>query len=197
MLGKCKGKKETDGEKGMPCITLIGMPGSGKSTIGSLLAQKMNWAFMDTDYLLEALYACKLQELVDSLGKEKFLDTEEQMILALKCQRCVIATGGSVVYKPEAMRLLASLGPLIYIESDLNCLLERIALKPQRGIAMAPGQSLDELYAERCGLYEKYADLTCNSAKLRPDECVDYIYIRLKKLLEKCGAAGRRAYYHD
>lgn len=195
--GKDKKKKCLEGEKGMPCISLIGMPGSGKSTIGSLLAQQMSWAFMDTDFLLEALYACKLQDLVDSLSKDIFLEAEEQMVLALKSQRCVIATGGSVVYRPRAMQYLASLGPIVYIKSDLDCLQERIALNPQRGIAMNPGQSLEELYRERSALYDKYANLICNSGEMRPNECVEFIYKHVRKLLGKSGGEGRQAYYHD
>lgn len=198
-MNKEKANNEVQGEKTIPCITLIGMPGSGKSTVGESLAKHLSWAFMDTDYLLEALYACRLQDVVDSLGKESFLDTEELMILSLKAQRTVIATGGSVVYRPQAMGHLSSMGALVYIKTGLPCLLERISLKPERGIAIAPGQSLEDLYRERIKLYEHYADLVCDSEKLSPAECADFIAKSISHgLLEKAKLRmGKVLHHHD
>ena len=59
-----------------PCVVLIGMAGAGKSTVGMALAQTLGWAFMDSDYLMEALYADRLQSVTDALSKEAFLDLE-------------------------------------------------------------------------------------------------------------------------
>ena len=192
-------KNGTKVEQNIPCVTLIGMPGSGKSTVGASLAHELSWAFMDTDYLIEALYACRLQDVVDSVGKEGFINTEELMILSLKARRTVIATGGSVVYRPNAMQHLCSLGLLVYLKTGLPSLLERIAINPERGIAMAPGQSLEALYQERIKLYEHYADLICDSEKLSPTACGAFIADRLNSgLFEKVKARmAKLAHYHD
>lgn len=157
------------------CISLVGMPGSGKSTIGARLAQSINWAFMDSDYLLESLYASRLQDITDALGKEAFLDLECGMILSIRASRCVIATGGSVVYRPRAVEYLQSLGPVIHMRVPLESIRERIERNPQRGIAMHPGQTLADLYEERHALYEKSASMACDLGKKDPDECVALI----------------------
>lgn len=161
------------------CVTLIGMPGSGKTTVGAQLAKCLGWAFMDTDYLLESLYATKLQNVVNRLSREAFLDAEAEMIKAIRAEKCVIATGGSVIYRAEAMANLADLGPIAHVKTSLSCLEERIALNPQRGIAFAPGQSLGDLYAERQPLYEKYSDFECDSSQMTPLECAAYIRTKL------------------
>lgn len=190
MSGKKTFKDLESGER-LPCVTLIGMPGSGKSTIAALLAQKSGWAFMDTDLLLESLYACRLQDIVDSMRRDEFLDAEEQMILSLKANRCVIATGGSVVYRPEAMSRLSELGLIVYVETGLECLKDRIALNPQRGISIAEGQSLEDLFLERRGLYSRYADFTVNSELLRADECAELILEKMR------GLKGGGKAFHD
>ena len=86
-----------------PCVVLIGMAGAGKSTVGMALAQTLGWAFMDSDYLMEALYADRLQSVTDALSKEAFLDLEAVVLGSIRVQRTVIATGGSAVYRPQAM----------------------------------------------------------------------------------------------
>ncbi len=185
-------KDNNPSEKWLPCVSLIGMPGCGKSTIGSLLAKNMNWAYMDTDFLLESLYACKLQHIVDNMTQDEFRDAEADMIQSIKAHRSIIATGGSVIYRPEAIRHLKNLGPLVYIESGLDCLKERIALNPQRGISIKEGQSLEDLYQERKKLYEKYADLICNSEILKVAESAEFIQEKVKKII---GRKGK--YFHD
>ncbi len=142
------------------CISLIGMAASGKTTIGRELAAVIGWAHIDTDHMIEAFYGAKLQQLTDSLGKEGFLDMESQAIQALAVNRAVLSTGGSVVYRQDAVDFLAGLGPLVHIDVPLPIILARIARKPDRGLAIAPGQTIEDLYAERHALYQKAATVS-------------------------------------
>ncbi len=142
------------------CISLIGMAASGKTTVGRELAAILGWAHVDTDHVIEALYGARLQHLTDSLGKEGFLDMEAAVIRTLAVSRAVLSTGGSVVYRQEAVGFLAGLGPLIHIDVPLSIILARIARKPDRGLAIAPGQTIEDLYAERRVLYQSAATAT-------------------------------------
>lgn len=139
------------------CISLIGMAAAGKTTIGRELSRLIGWPQMDADHLIEATYGADLQQITDHLSKEDFLDLEARIICTVKVQHTIISTGGSVVYRENAMAHLASLGPLIYIDVPLPIILERIARKPERGLAIAPGQTIEDLYNERKALYERFA----------------------------------------
>lgn len=168
------------GKEKWPCVILIGMPGVGKTTIGKLLARELQWAFMDTDAALEALYAAPLQSVTDALGKESFLSAECSLICSLRLNRCVIATGGSVVYQKKAMQHLGKLGPIVHVYAPFETIEARVAEKPDRGIAIGPGQTLADLYAEREALYKKYAVLKCDSERLAPEECARFLAQHLK-----------------
>lgn len=154
------------------CITLIGMAGSGKSTLGASLAKSMGCAFLDTDSLIESLYATPLQTITDTLKREEFLELEAEIICSLQASHCVIATGGSVVYMPKAMEKLKDLGPVIYLCADLAVIEQRIAQKPDRGLVIGENQTIADILRERIPLYEKYADYTCNAGKASVEECV-------------------------
>lgn len=162
-----------------PCIILIGMAGAGKSTVGETLARTLGWAFMDSDHLIEAVYAARLQDVTDALGKSAFLDVESSVVSAIKANRTVIATGGSVVYREQTMRHLASLGPLVYLDVPFTVVEERIARNPQRGLAIAPGQTLRDIFQEREELYTRYATLRCPAADKNPQQCVNWIVQQL------------------
>lgn len=153
-----------------PCITLIGMAASGKSTIGRALAQYLAWAHVDADAVIEAYYGVALQTLAESMDKESFLDCEASVIKSLRLQRTVLSAGGSVVYRPEAMLHLQVLGPIVRLDVPLPVILERIARKPNRGLAIAPGQSIEGLVNERELLYAQWADLTFATADLAIEE---------------------------
>ena len=141
---------------GQICVSLIGMAACGKSAVGRRLAVRLGWAHLDTDHLIEAAYAAHLQKLTDSLSRERFLAVEDEIVRALRLCRTVISTGGSVVYSPGAMRHLASLGPVVHLDVALPAILERIARKPMRGLIIAPGQSVEDLFAERAVLYRQW-----------------------------------------
>jgi shikimate kinase len=157
------------------CITLIGMPGAGKSVIGKRLAKRLKLKFVDTDLLIEAHYKMPLQQLLDKEGYLELREIEENQILAMAPEREVIATGGSAVYSEKAMAYLKSVSTLVFLDIDLETVRERIHNFDKRGIARAPEQSLDMIFDERFALYQKYADMRHSSAGNSPDKIVNAI----------------------
>ena len=156
-------------------IILIGMPTSGKSTAGVILAKILGMDFVDTDLLIQKRTGKKLNELIASHGQDGFIKIEEETCLALDQRSCVIATGGSVVYGGNAMRHLKSLGKVVYLQIDLATLQKRLHNARKRGVVLKEGQSLSDLYHERVPLYEKYADLVVSEEGLDMEETVHCI----------------------
>ena len=149
-------------------VVIIGMAGAGKTTIGRELSNIIGWPQIDCDHLIESTYGANLQEVTNRLTKDEFLDLEGLVIRSLKIQHAIISTGGSVVYRPKTMEYLSSLGPIIYIDVSLPIILERIARKPERGLAIAPGQTIEDLYNERMVLYRRFADFAVKGGDAHP-----------------------------
>jgi shikimate kinase len=141
-------------------LILIGMPGSGKSTVGRLLAESLSLPFLDTDQLMEQRWGCSLQEIIDSEGLDSFRLMEEETILALDVADHVISTGGSVVYYPRAMGHLRGRGWILWLDLPLEELEKRLAHGVEnRGLVRTPDQSIADLYQQRKPLYERYAQI--------------------------------------
>jgi shikimate kinase len=141
-------------------IVLIGMPAVGKSTIGVLLAKATGRDFLDTDVALQARAGRRLGQIIDADGIDAFSRLEEQSILALDVRGHVIATGGSAVYSEAAMAHLAATGPVVHLDLPLGRIADRIGSLHARGVVIAPGQTLADLYRRRQPLYRRHADLT-------------------------------------
>ncbi|GAB6888823.1 homoserine kinase [Desulfothermus okinawensis JCM 13304] len=156
-------------------ISLIGMPGSGKSTIVKRLATALNFTWIDTDLLIESWFGRPLQEIRDRLGNKNFLKAEEFIVLNLYVNRCVIATGGSVIYSERAMRHLKKSGPIVYLRCQLEEIEKRISMSPHRGLVIENGQSIKDLYMERSPLYSKYSDFVVDTDRFSVSECVNKI----------------------
>ena len=118
-------------------ITLIGMPGAGKSSIGVVLAKVLGYQFIDSDLLIQKAEKRTLSKIIEDEGTEGFKAIENRVNASIQVENTVIATGGSVVYCDEAMQHLKSEGVVVLKE----------------------GQTLASLYDERVPLYEKYADI--------------------------------------
>ncbi len=141
-------------------IVLIGMPGSGKSTVGVILAKTLGMDFVDGDILITQREGCTLQEILDNRGLDAFLQVEEDTILETDLHGTVIATGGSVPLSEKAMEHLAQGGRFVYIDVPLEELTRRIRNISTRGIAFAPGQTLADIYEIRTPIYRRWADAT-------------------------------------
>lgn len=164
----------------MANITLIGMPGSGKSTVGVVLAKALGYDFLDGDLLIQAEQGCLLQQLIDRYGQKAFLDIEGDTLAGIACDRTVIAPGGSCVLRDSAMEHLKSLGKIVYLHLEYEALERRIHNLATRGIAFAPGQTLKDVYDQRLPLYEKWADLTISVGQRTLEETLAEVRLRLE-----------------
>ena len=160
-------------------LVLIGMPACGKTSVGVLLAKALGMGFIDTDRELEHADGRKLSAIARAEGPERFRALEEKTLLGLSPEGKVIATGGSAVYSAAGMARLRSLGTVIYLRLRYDSVAERLGNLQARGVSMAPGQTLRDLYDERCPLYEKYAHLTVDADGLLPREIIAEIRERL------------------
>ncbi len=146
-------------------VTLIGMPGAGKSTVGVVLAKRLGYAFVDADLIIQQKEGRLLHQLIEERGLEGFLDIENRINASLSPQSAVIATGGSVVYGKEAMEHLVQTTTVIYLQLSLEALAQRLGDLRKRGVVLRKGQSLEELYEERVPLYRQYAHITIDCEK--------------------------------
>ena len=139
---------------------LIGMPSSGKSTLGVLLAKRLGTRFIDSDLLIQESEGMLLHEIIAERGAEEFLKVENRVNLTVNEKNAVIATGGSVVYCEEAMEHLKTLGTVVYLRIPYEEMCRRLGDFAHRGVILRNGSGLHDMYEERIPLYEKYADIT-------------------------------------
>ena len=146
-------------------ITLIGMPGSGKSTVGAKLAADTGMHFVDVDKVIIKKTGMLLSEIIARDGNDGFRQIENRINAELECENTVLAPGGSVIYGPEAMAHLREISTVVYLKIDCLALQQRLGDLTARGVSMRPGQTFADLYNERCPLYEKYAHVVIDTNK--------------------------------
>lgn len=156
-------------------LTLIGMPGAGKSTVGIILAKTLSMGFIDTDVLIQINQQKSLQEIIDAGGYMHLRRIEENEICKLNITNHVIATGGSAAYSEPAMRHLQTISTLVFLHVDFEEITRRIKNFDTRGIAKADNQSFQELFAERQILYRRYADTIITCSDLDQEEVAEEI----------------------
>ncbi|MCH5288115.1 MAG: shikimate kinase [Christensenellaceae bacterium] len=150
-------------------IVLIGMPGCGKSTVGVVLAKNLAMEFIDSDLVIQREMGMRLSELIDRYGDDGFREIENRVNSGIQAENSVIATGGSVVYGEEAMAHLKGIGTVVYLKLSYPQVEDRLGDLHARGVSVKPGQTLRDLYEERCPLYESWADIVvpCDGKRLR------------------------------
>jgi len=139
-------------QRDMKSIALIGMPGCGKTSVGSALAQSADRKFIDIDELIVETAGKPIPEIFAEDGEEAFRSLETQALMsAAKQSRAVIATGGGVVTRSRNLDILRRNCTIVYIERELSLL-------PVAGRPLSQAKGVQELYRERAPLYESWCD---------------------------------------
>ena len=161
-------------------ITLIGMAGAGKSTVGIILAKNLGLGFLDTDVLIQINRQRTLQEIIDADGYLQLREIEEEEILKVNLTRHIIATGGSAVYSEKAMEHLKTISTVIFLETQFEEIERRIHNFKTRGLAKAPNQTFRNLFNERETLYRRYADIRIATDTLDQDQVAEAIIRQIR-----------------
>lgn len=163
-------------------IILIGMPTSGKSTLGARLSRLLKRPFTDTDNVIKEKFGNRLSEIIAEKGIDGFLELENQVCAGFTATKTVIATGGSVVYGQEGMENLRAIGTVVYLKLPYTTIRRRLHDPIARGVTLRPGQTVRDLYRERIPLYEKWADVTL--------DCTGARAVVMNRLLDELVRAG-------
>ena len=163
-------------------IVLIGMPACGKSVTGVVLAKTLKMKFVDVDLMIQDKAGKGLQDIINEDGIDAFKALEEEVLMSVDVKNTVIATGGSAVYYLRAMKHLQEGGTVVYIKASLKAIKKRLRNIKTRGVAMGKDQTLDDLYAIRVPLYEKYADITVNSDRYSMEKTVEAIIAAIRSV---------------
>ncbi len=162
-------------------VILIGMPGSGKSTIGVVLAKLLCYQFVDMDIVIQEQEKRLLREIIADEGNDGFMEIENRVNAEYNAEYTVIAPGGSVIYGREAMEHLKEIGTIVYLKLSYKSLEERLGDLRARGVVLKDGYTLRDLYNERTPLYEKYADIIMDEGNMDLINTVESIKASLEK----------------
>lgn len=156
-------------------IILIGMPASGKSTAGVVLAKFLGYDFIDTDILIQERTGKLLHELISEHGLLGFKKIEEDINASVCCHKSIISPGGSVIYGKKAMEHFKEIGTIVYLRLPYHEVEQRLGNLKSRGVVLQDGQTLLDLYNERAPYYEKYADIIVEEAGMSVEETIGVI----------------------
>ena len=163
-------------------IVLIGMPASGKSTVGVILAKVLGMDFLDVDLVIQNRTGRQLHQLIEEKGSEGFLALENEINASVDVHHTVISPGGSVVYGRKAMEHYKQIADVIYLKVSCEDLRKRLRSLHDRGVVLKEGQSLQMLFDEREPLYERYADLTVTERDESIEHTVEAVLEELRKI---------------
>ena len=146
-------------------ISLIGMAGAGKTSVGKELARTLGFSFIDSDALIEKQHGKSLQNILDDEGYVKLREIENVVLKNIQFNETILSTGGSAVYSNEAMEHIQQNSKVIFLEVPFGQILERVPSFLDRGFAKAPNQSVENAFVERQELYKKYSDSVVSNTK--------------------------------
>ena len=158
-------------------LIFIGMPSSGKTILGRLLAAELGRPFIDTDDVIRQINGCELHEIMNRDGLDGFLQREVEAIRTVDVENTVIATGGSAVYSPAGMEHLKKIGTVIYVAISYETLERRVGDPHLRGVVLAPvrAYTISTRSACRCMKNTPTSPLYRRTAKPHANPCLDYL----------------------
>jgi shikimate kinase len=165
-------------------VSLVGLPGSGKSTVGRQLARRLGWEFADSDAVIEQRIGCPIREFFEREGEAAFRDIEEEEIARLgrHARPIVIATGGGAVLRPANRQHLRDAGHVIYLRSTPDEVFRRLRHDRNRPLLQVadPLARLRDLYEQRDPLYRETAHFIIETGRPSVPTLVNMILMQLE-----------------
>jgi shikimate kinase len=164
-------------------LSLVGMPGSGKSTVGRQLSRRLRLPFFDSDHVIEQRLGCSIRDYFAQHGEAAFRDVEEQVLSELaQGAASVLATGGGAVLRQPNRQRLRDAGQVVYLRSTPEELFRRLRHDRQRPLLQVadPLGRLRELYAERDPLYREAAHFAVETGRPSVPTLVNMIVMQLE-----------------
>ncbi len=165
------------------CVALIGLPGSGKSTVGRQLARRLQLPFFDSDHVIEQQLGCSIREYFEREGEDRFRDVEEAVIDQLtQNPKCVLSTGGGVVLRPANRQHLHERGQVVYLNSSPDELFRRLRHDVNRPLLQVadPLGRLRDLHTLRDPLYRETAHFIIDTGRPSVATLVNMIVMQLE-----------------
>jgi shikimate kinase len=164
-------------------ISLIGLPGSGKSTVGRQLARRLQLPFFDSDYVIEERLGCSIRTAFARDGEDAFRDLEESVVDELtQISRAVISTGGGAVLRQATRQRLHDRGYVVYLNSSPDEISRRLKHDASRPLLQVddPAARLRDLYAARDPLYRETAHFAIETGRPSVGTLVNMIAMQLE-----------------
>jgi shikimate kinase len=164
-------------------ILLVGLPGSGKSTVGRHLVRRLQLPLFDSDHVIEQRLGCSIREYFEREGEHRFRDLEAEVIDELtQLPSAIISTGGGAVLRPENRQRLRERGQVIYLRSHPEELYRRLRHDTKRPLLQVadPLQRLRDLYAERDPLYRETAHYVIETGRPSVNTLVNMIVMQVE-----------------
>ena len=164
-------------------LALIGLPGSGKSTVGRQLSRRLGLPFFDSDHVIEQQLGCSIREFFEREGEDRFRDVEESVLDQLSSkQEGVLSTGGGAVLRPANRRLLRERCRVVYLNSSPDELFRRLRHDVNRPLLQVadPLNRLRDLHRLRDPLYRESAHFVIETGKPSVSNLVDMIALQLE-----------------
>lgn len=165
-------------------IVFIGFMGSGKTSVGRLVAQRLGFQFVDTDAVVVERAGMQIPEIFARHGEPWFRDHETSALSSLGIlSRAVISTGGGVVLRPENRKLLRELGFVVWLTASEEVIFERVSRNKKRPLLQTadPRRTVHELLEQRHDLYQGAAQFTVDSTDLGHEAAADAVIAEARK----------------
>jgi len=164
-------------------VSLVGLPGSGKSTVGRQLARRLQRPFFDSDHVIEERLGCSIRDFFEREGEDRFRDIEESVLDELtQLPNAVVSTGGGAVIRPATRQRLRERGKVVYLNSAPEEIFRRLRHDQNRPLLQVadPLARLRDLYATRDPLYRETAHFVIETGRPTVATLVNMIVMQLE-----------------